>query len=93
MYQIENWDKLKKFKQEHITYNMNLVGLSSTEKSGMKQQKKTMLLETPKVYTKLWSLKISCGMLVKKVNTSPGKTTQLTAETSKSIQPSIAILI
>ena len=37
MYKVENWGKLKKFKQEHITYNMNLVGLSSTEKSGMKQ--------------------------------------------------------
>ena len=37
MYKVENWGKLKKFKQEHITYDMNLVGLSSTEKSEMKQ--------------------------------------------------------
>lgn len=57
MYQIENWDKLKKFKQEHITYNMNLVGLSSTEKSGMKQQKKTMLLENSKSIHKTMELK------------------------------------
>ena len=56
MYQIENWDKLKKFKQEHITYNMNLVGLSSTEKSGMKQQKKTMLLENSKSIHKTMEL-------------------------------------
>lgn len=57
MYKVENWGKLKKFKQEHITYNMNLVGLSSTEKSGMKQQKKTMLLENSKSIHKTMELK------------------------------------